>query len=219
MLIPCFANSRSQVMLTHLYDMFGDDPTFRVPILFDTPMGIRVCEAYKMLLDGEDAEKWERVMQWSNIQFITDPMESKAWQNDDSPAVIISSSGMLTHGRSRAYAKALLGDSRNVIAFCGFSVDNSLASIIKEGKVKTIKLGGKRVPNRCRVIDLHSFTSHAQRDDLLNYYSNVECEKILLVHGDMDGKLEFVQDLEQALSKNNMTSKVVCTNKGYTLTI
>ena len=124
---------------------------------------------------------------------------------------------MLTHGRSRAYAKALLGDSRNVIAFCGFSVDNSLASIIKEGKVKTIKLGGKRVANRCRVVDLHSFTSHAQRDELLNYYSNVDCEKVLLVHGDMDSKREFAIDLEQEISKKDKTSKVGCVNKSYML--
>lgn len=218
-LIPCFANSRSQIMLTHLYDLFGNDPKFRVPVLFDTPMGVRVCEAYKQLLPAEDAEKWDEVLQWRNVKFITDPIESKAWQNDDAPAVIISSSGMLTHGRSRAYTKALLGDSRNTIIFCGFSVDNSLASIIKQGKVRVIKLGGKKVPNMCNVVDLHSFTSHAQRDSLLQYYSSVDCEKVLLVHGDMDGKVEFAADLEEAISKNNKTSKVVCVNKGYSLSI
>lgn len=216
-LIPCFANSRSQVMLTHLYDMFGEDPSFRVPILFDTPMGIRVCEAYRNLLDGKEAEKWEKVLQWENIKFITDPSESKAWRSDNCPAVIISSSGMLTHGRSRAYAKEMLADSRNVIVFCGFSVDNSLASIIKTGKVKTIKLGGKRVTNRCRVVDLHSFTSHAQRDELLNYYSSVDCEKVLLAHGDMEGKRGFAADLEKEISKKDRTSKVICVNKGYML--
>lgn len=218
-LIPCFANSRSQVMLTHLYDMFGNDPTFRVPVLFDTPMGIRVCEAYRNLLSGDEARKWDDVLQWQNIKFVTDPMESKAWQADNNPAVIISSSGMLTHGRSRSYAKALLGDERNMIAFCGFSVENSLASIIKSGKAKTIKLGGRKVANRCRIIDLHSFTSHAQRDELLAYYGGVDCEKVLLVHGDMSGKIEFARDLEKEISKNDKTSKVVCVNKNYSITL
>lgn len=218
-LIPCFANSRSQIMLTHLYDLFGNDSKFRVHVLFDTPMGVRVCEAYRRLLTGEDAAKWDEVLKWKNVKFITDPIESRAWQNDDAPAVIISSSGMMTHGRSRAYAKALLGDSRNTIIFCGFSVDNSLASIIKQGKAKVIKLGGKKVSNMCNVVDLHSFTSHAQRDSLLQYYSSVDCEKVLLVHGDMDGKVEFAADLEEAISKNNKTSKVVCVNKGYSLSI
>lgn len=218
-LIPCFANSRSQEMLTHLYDLFGNDKSFNIPVLFDTPMGMRVCDAYRTLLSGDELQHWERVLQWDNVKFISDPDESKAWQNDSSPAVIISSSGMMTHGRSRAYAKAMLSDSRNMIVFCGFSVDSSLASIIKEGKVKTIKLGGKRVANRCRVVDLHSFSSHMQKDSLLEYYSNVDCEKILLVHGDMQGKVEFANELANAISKNNKTSKVICVNKGHTLTL
>lgn len=218
-LIPCFANSRSQEILTHIYDLFCDDQSFNIPVLFDTPMGVRVCEAYKDLLGGVDAEHWKRVLSWKNVKFITDPDESKAWQNDPSPAVIISSSGMMTHGRSRAYAKAMLADSRNMIVFCGFSVDSSLASIIKEGKVKTIKLGGKRVANRCRVTDLHSFSSHMQKDSLLDYYSNVDCQKILLVHGDMKGKAEFANELEMAISKKDRTSKVICVNKGHVLTL
>ena len=218
-LLPCFANSRSQEMLTHLYDLFGDDSTFNIPVLFDTPMGLRICEAYERLLSGADAEKFRKAMEWRNVRFISSPDDSKAWRMDDTPAVIISSSGMMTHGRSRAYAKELLGDSRNVIAFCGFSVDNSLASIIKEGKAKTIKLGGVRIPNRCRVVDLHSFSSHMQKDDLLRYYSSVDCEKILLVHGDMQGKISFANELESAVSKNNKTSKVVCVNKGYAITL
>lgn len=218
-LIPCFANSRSQSMLTYLYDMFGEDASFNVPVLFDTPMGIRVCEAYRHLLEDAEADKWDEVLRWPNVKFISDAAESKAWQNSEAPAVIISSSGMLTHGRSRAYTKALLGDPRNTIIFCGFSVDNSLASIIKQGTAKTIKLGGKRIPNMCNVVDLHSFTSHAQRDSLLQYYSNVDCEKVLLVHGDMAGKVSFAADLEEAISKNNKTSKVICVNKGYSLSI
>lgn len=102
-------------------------------------MGVRICEAYKELRSGEELRKWESVISWKNVRFIVDPGESKAWQMDGHPAVIISSSGMMTHGRSRAYAREMMGDEKNVIVFCGFSVDNSLASIIKQGKVKVIK--------------------------------------------------------------------------------
>ena len=218
-LIPVFANARGQEMLTHIYELFHDDPTFNIPVLFDSPMGVRICEAYSHLLEGEAAEKWGSVVDWANALFITDPDESLAWQNDDKPAVIISSSGMMTHGRSRAYAKALLNDDRNMILFCGFSVDDSLASIIKSGKARTIKLGGKRIANRCRVMDLHSFTSHMQQDSLLSYYSSVNCEKILLIHGDMNGKMKFAKRLEDAVSKQDNTAKVICVHKGYSLTI
>ena len=218
-LLPSFSNSRSQELLTCLYDLFGKDPNFKIPVLLDTPMGVRICEAYSNILTGKDAEKWNEVVQWKNINFIVDAQESKAWQNSDVPAVIVSSSGMMTHGRSRAYAKNMLGDSKNIIAFCGFSVENSLAAIIKEGKQKTIKIGGKRVANRCKIVDLRSFSSHMQKDSLLKYYGGVECEKVLLVHGEMSGKLSFAKELEKEISKNNKTSRVVCVNKGYSLTI
>lgn len=218
-LLPCFANSRTQEMLTHIYDLFGGDNSFNIPVLVDTPMGVRICEAYKELLSGDELRKWESIISWKNVRFIVDPSESKAWQMDGRPAVIISSSGMMTHGRSRAYAREMMGDEKNVIVFCGFSVDNSLASIIKQGKVKVIKLGGRKVANRCRTVDLHSFTSHMQKDDLIRYYSSVDCEKIILVHGEPSSKRELAGCLTDAIYQNDRTSRVICAHKGYTLSI
>jgi len=219
MLIPVFANDRCQNILTHLYELFGNDPSFKIPVLVDSPMAVSISKSYLRLVEGADKEKWESVTQWKNVKFITDPAESKVWQNDESPAIILSSSGMMTHGRSRTWCKALLSDARNTIVFCGFSVSNSLASIIKSGKAKMIKLGGVKRPNRCRIVDMHSFSSHMQRDSLIEYYSNVECSKILLVHGDMGSKIEFTKELQEAISKNNKTSKAICVNKEYSLTL
>lgn len=218
-LIPCFANARSQELLMSLYDIFGADRGFKIPVLFDTPMGIKVCEAYRGLLTGDERRHWDEVMSWENVKFITDPYESKAWRESSQPAVIISSSGMLTYGRSREYVKALLPHPNNMIVFCGFSVENSLASIIKEGKAKTIKMSGKQIPNRCKIVNLTSFSSHMQRDSLLDYYSSVDCEKVLLVHGNMKDKLTFAKDLETMISKKNRCSKVVCVTKGYSISV
>lgn len=219
-LIPVFANARAQEILTDLYDLYGHDPLFRIPVLLDTPMGIRVCRAYDESLElGDDEEIWKAVMNWDNLFLISDQSDSKAWQMDNRPAVVLSSSGMMTHGRSRVWCKELLENPKNAIVFCGFSVQNSLASIIKSGKAKTILLGGKRVKNKCNIVDLHSYSSHMQRDSLLDYYSSVECSKIILVHGEMDGKIEFAEELKERISKNNNTSKVVCTNKDYSIVI
>lgn len=218
-LIPVFANSRAQEVLATLFDIFGNDENFKVPVLFDTPMGIKICDVYKSILKGEDADKWEKASSWKNVKFIVDADESRAAQSFVSPAIILSSSGMMTHGRSRAWCKSVLPNSDNSIVFCGFSVDNSLASIIKRGEAKTIKLNGRRVANRCNVVDLHSFSSHMQQDSLLSMLSSIDCEKVLLVHGEMNGKLEFAKKLVEKISKNDKTSKVVVVNKGYSINI
>ena len=92
-----------------------------------------------------------------------------------------------------------------------------MAAIIKNGKQKTVTISGHRVRNKCQVTDLHSFSSHAQRDTLLSYYGSVECEKVVLVHGEINGKIAFAKDLQEEISKNDNTSKVIVANRGYKL--
>ena len=218
-LIPVFANDRCQNMLTYIYDIFGEDDEFDIPVLVDSPMATRICRTYGDLLDDDSAQKWNKVLAWKNLCFVEDAMDSKAWRESRRPVIVLASSGMMVRGRSTSWAHAMLPNSYDRIVFCGFAAQNSLASIIKEGKQKTITISGHRVRNKCQVTDLHSFSSHMQRDSLLKIYGATECEKIILVHGEMNGKIEFAKDLQDEISKNNNTSKVVVANKGYKLSL
>lgn len=218
-LIPVFANDRCQNMLTYIYDIFKDDENFDIPILIDSPMAARVCRAYGELLEGKDAEKWNKVLSWNNIHFVEDSLESRDWRQSNRPVVVLASSGMMVRGRSTGWAHSMLPRANDRIVFCGFAAENSLASIIKEGKQKTISISGHRVKNRCQVTDLHSFSSHMQKDSLLKIYGATECEKIVLVHGEMNGKIEFAKELQEEISKNNNTSKVIIANRGYMLSL
>ena len=206
-------------MLTYIYDIFGEDETFDIPILIDSPMATRVCRTYSDLLKGADAKKWQKVVSWKNVRFVEDAIESREWRDSNQPVIVLASSGMMVRGRSTGWAHSMLSRTHDRIVFCGFAAKDSLAAIIKEGKQKSITISGHRVKNKCQVTDFHSFSSHMQRDSLLKTYGATECEKIILVHGDMDGKLEFAKELQEEISKNNNTSKVVVANKGYTLTL
>jgi metallo-beta-lactamase family protein len=218
-LIPVFANSRAQEILTMLYKLYGNDPSFRIPILFDTPMGLSVCAAYTSLLEGEDKRLWDKVMNWHMVKFISEAAESKAWQSSKGPAIVLATSGMMTHGRSRAWCRALLPNRNNMILFCGFAIENSLASIIKAGKMKKIKLSGEWVANRCKILSLRSFSSHMQHDSLVKYYSSIQCERIYLVHGDKPAKDMLCTDVAEALAKNDNTAKVVAVQKNFEITL
>lgn len=218
-LIPTFANDRTQNMLTYIYDIFGKDEDFNVQVLVDSPMASRICRTYGELLDGEDVQKWRSVLAWKNVHFVKDAVESKKWRDSNQPVVVLASSGMMVRGRSTGWAYSMLPKTNDRIVFCGFSAENSLASIIKEGKQKTVTISGSRVRNKCQVTDLHSFSSHMQRNSLLKTYGTVECEKIVLVHGEMSGKIEFAKELQEEISKNDNTSKVVIADKGYKLSL
>lgn len=218
-LLGCFANDRIQNMLTYIYDLFGHDKAFDIPVLVDSPMATRICQEYSNLLDGEDAIKWNNVMSWKNVHFVNDAIESREWRDSNQPVVVLASSGMMVKGRSVAWAHSIVPHIHDRIVFCGYAAENSLAAIIKEGKQKTITISGHRVNNKCQVTDLHSFTSHIQRDSLINIYGKVEAEKIILVHGNLDAKIEFAKELQEEISKNNNTGRVIIANKGYKLSL
>lgn len=219
LLIPVFANSRAQEILMLLYDLYSSDPTFRTPILVDTPMGITICKAYAQLLEGPDKEKWAKVMNWHFVKFMNEAGESRAWQSSRGPAIILATSGMMTHGRARSWCRTLLPHNNNMILFCGFAIEDSLASIIKSGKAKKIKISGEWIPNRCKILNLRSFSSHMQRDSLVQYYSSIECKKIYLVHGEKNAKQTLCEHVTKALSKNASSAKCICVHKNYEVTL
>ena len=53
-----------------------------------------------------------------------------------------------------------------------------------------------------------------QRNDLLNYYKGINAEKIYLVHGDQEARMEFKEDLEKEIEKCLKSTRVVIVNKG-----
>ena len=43
--------------------------------------------------------------------------------------------------------------------------------------------------------------------DLLKYYSDINCDQIVLVHGDMKTKIQFAKKLQDEIGKKNKTQK------------
>ena len=73
--------------------------------------------------------------------------------------------------------------------------ESTLGAKIKSKKTKSVMIDGAEIPARCDIMALNSFTSHMQHDDLLWLYSSANYEKIALVHGEMEDKLEFQKEL------------------------
>lgn len=218
-LIPVFALDRVQNILTILYKMYGEDESFDIPIIVDSPLAVKITKLYEQLIkDKDELELYHKVMNWENIKFVEEYEDSKAYQNSKGPMIVCACSGWMSAGRSRTWAKKLLPDAMSQIIFVGFSSEGSLSYKIKKGKVtKTLSIDGKAYPNRCNVTDLKSFSSHIQHNQMLDYYSNVDCEKVCLVHGDFKPKCEFAKELQEEISKKNKTSKVISVNKSTSI--
>ncbi len=219
-LIPTFSLDRCPYLLWILYQLFGDDETFKVPIIIDSPLTIRLLKIYSELLEGDKKETFDKILTWKNIRLIKTPEDSKAAISEKSRKIILSSSGMLTAGRSIKWTQNILPKENDCILFCGYAGENTLAWKIKHGNMqKTITINGVTLKNKCQIVDLKSFSSHMQREDLINYYKTINCDKIYLVHGNKEDKIIFKHDLESAISDCLKTTRIVAVNSGLKITL
>lgn len=218
-LIPSFSLDRTPYILWILYSLFGKDENFKIPILIDSPLANKLLDCYSSILYGKKKELFDEIMSWNNIKRVIQPETSKAAIADKSAKIILSSSGMLTAGRSVKWTQSILPNENDCILFMGYSGENTLAWKIKHGKDhKTININGKPYKNKAQIYDLKSFSSHMQRNEMLNYYKSINCEKIYLVHSDSN-KIEFKHDLESAIADCLKSTKVVAVNSGTKISL
>lgn len=220
-LIPVFALDRTQNILTYLYELFKDDPLFRTKILVDSPLAKKISELYRdKLLEGEEKELWEKVCNWNRVRFIESYEESQMWQNSRQSCVVLACSGMLVgRGRSVQWVKSIIGWKNAHILFVGYASEDSLAYRLKQGKQTRVRIEGVARSNMAKVTDLKSFSSHMQKPDLLKYYSKVNADKIVLVHGNNKEKIEFAKELEKRRSEEGKTGRVIVPTRHTVITI
>ena len=192
---------------------FASDDVGTIKIKQDNVVSM-VTDAAKPIEYADAREVTGIVSSWKNIKRIITPEDSKAAIADKGAKVICSSSGMLTAGRSVKWTQSILPNENDLIMFVGYAGEDTLAYKIKhEKEQKTININGKPIKNKAQIIDLLSFSSHMQRKDLINYYKGINCDKIYLVHSDKS-KLEFKQDLENAINDCLKSTRVISVNSG-----
>lgn len=219
-LIPTFSLDRMPFILWELYQLFGKDESFKVPVLIDSPLSNRLLDCYSSILDGETKEKFDEMMAWKNIRRVIRPEDSKAAISEKGAKIICASSGMLTAGRSVKWVQSILPNEKDCILFVGFAGIDTLAGKIKNSKEqKTININGKAYKNKAQLVDLHSYSSHIQREDMIKYYKSINCEKIYLCHGDEQARIELKEDLEKAIADCCKSTRVVIVNKGTKISL
>lgn len=201
-LIPCFSFGRTQTMLHLLYELWDNEVLpDDIKVIVDSPLAQQICKI------------WPWNIGWGNIHFVESWAESQQLQKQNDKCIIISASGMMNGGRVVEWAKTILPNSNNTILFCGYSSENTLATQIRYGN-KSINIDGTIVQNNANIVELVSFSSHANYEELMDYYTN-QCryDKIALVHGDMKYKPDFARKLQDKLVEQGKSSRVICTNE------
>lgn len=219
-LLPSFAADRTQNLMIHIKNIFDKHEELRnIPVIVDGKLTSKIIKLYGDLLEGEQKEQFNEVINWKNLNIISDYiMGTKMILEDNNPKVIISSSGMCDKGHVTEYLKAYVKSDKNSIVFSGFSSPRSLASRIKEKIInpnkKYILIDKNNLPLNCEVFELNSFSSHIQRNELIDMMKQMNISnKIILVHGDKDGRDLLAKESMVELMKIDKTTRVISATK------
>ena len=216
LVLPAFSFSRSQELLTTLYQLFGTTNTFQYQVIVDSMLTCDICDSYSSVLEGDSKKLWEDVYNWSNVSYVREKTESQMCVADSTPKIVISSSGFCTNGRILSYLDKYLRDINSMICFSGYvgNDESYLSYRIKNGKThKTININKNPVPNKADCITMSTFSSHANFNDLLKYGSNLRTNQLILVHGSVEAKNCLKEHLKNEIAKNDNTYKVTCSQK------
>lgn len=216
LIIPVFAQCRCPQILQMIYSLYKDDDTFNNHIYIDSPLAIDLLYILRNELKDDEFDK---MLNWKNLVLVSQPNDSKALVNSDEPCIILSTSGMMTNGRIRHHFKRIVSDPNATILFCGYSTEGSLASLLKDPKRDIIDIDGKTYKIKCASYNLKSMSGHAMYETLLDYYSNVNCERIILHHGSTEAKESLAKGLKNELEKKCKTTKITCSNNSLKFTI
>ena len=193
-IIPAFAVGRTQIMLYYINRLFKAGRIPSIPVIIDSPLAIAATDIFRRNTQYYDAEsrailKNEQFgpLELPQLRFSRTPDESKAINSLDTPAIIISASGMADAGRILHHLKHNLWREDSSVLFVGFQAEGSMGRRLVEGG-KKVRIMGEEISVRARIYNLDGLSAHADRDDMLNWLSrfNPKPATVFLVHGELE---------------------------------
>ena len=215
--IPSFAVGRTQEILYELNrikEEKHDEEFYKkyqrlmsVPVYVDSPLAISATEVFKenMNLFNEETQaiinKGDNPLEFDGLKFTRTADESKALNEKNESAIIISASGMCEVGRIKHHLKHHLWDPNSTILFVGYQAPGTLGRKLVDGE-KKVKIFGEEIAVNARVEYIEGYSGHADQEWLMNFvYSFTNPPKhIFLVHGEPEGQLVLKQKLEENTS-------------------
>jgi metallo-beta-lactamase family protein len=213
-LVPAFSIGRTQELLYEIEEIIHRNrkrfaaaglPWQDLEIIVDSPLAGRFTEIYRQLRPFWDAEAQKKLRsgrhplsfeQLTTVDSHQDHLQVVDYlRRKGRPCVVIAASGMCSGGRIVNYLRALLGDSRTDVLFCGYQAAGTPGREIQQYGPKGgyVRLDGEQVDIRARIHTLGGFSAHADQQNLLNFVSRMRVRPthIRLVHGEEEARREL----------------------------
>ena len=194
-IIPSFAVGRTQEMLYFIREIkekalvtgHGD-----FPVYVDSPLAVEATSVF-LQCDTQYVDNEMRRLIRAGVNPIVFPglelsvsqEESRAINEDRTPKVILSASGMCEGGRVRHHLKHNLWRKECMVLFVGYQSVGTLGRILVDG-ASSVKLFNEDIEVNAQIDTLPGISGHADKDGLLRWLGGFkEKPKLVFInHGD-----------------------------------
>lgn len=200
-LIPAFALGRTQLVIYYLKELLEENRIPNMPVYIDSPMAISVTDLYKKHFNEHklrESELEASVFDYKGLQYCKTADESKAINNIEENAIIISASGMCTGGRIIHHLYHRLRRKNDTILFVGYQAKGTRGRRILDGE-STIRIFGQDVPLNCQVKQISGLSAHADQSELLRWIGNFKKspKHVFITHGEPESAFALADILKQ----------------------
>lgn len=162
-------------MLYELSNFFDANELPKIPVFLDSPLAIHVTEIYEKwgatYFRPEAEEEMKREKSLFQFPFLThtlSPEDSLAIGKESGPKIIIAGAGMSHGGRIGRWEARYLPDPTTTLIIVGYQAPGTPGRRMMQG-AKSVRLGGSEVQIKAKVENLHGWSAHADRDELLRF--------------------------------------------------
>lgn len=205
-LIPAFSVGRTQeiVYLLDRLETSGRLPD--IPVFVDSPLAVNATDIFRLHPECFDAEILNYMIEdpnpfgFNRLKYVRSTEESKKINEISGPAVIISAAGMMTGGRILHHLLNHAEEEKNALLIVGYCAPDTLGAMIRAG-VRDVRIFDIPLRIRAEVIIMDSFSAHGDQDEMLDYLSLLDREKlrnIFLVHGEYENQELFASALYES---------------------
>ena len=195
-IIPSFGVGRAQEVLLVLDDYMKSGLLPKTKIYMDGMIGkamrihrhnVIYCreELQKRILMNDD-DPFKSV----NFHNVTTRQQRSKIMFGDEPAIVVTTSGMLTGGPVLKYIESMAKHPQNKLILVGYQADGTLGRAIESG-AKEVSIDGRKVDINMKIEKYH-LSAHADRQQLLSFAGRIKGLKdIFIVHGEPSRSAEL----------------------------
>ena len=213
MLVASFAVGRAQQLIYLLQVLIDQKRIPALPIFLDSPMAVSGMNVYRFYAAEHDlseglAVRSDFAFDLNHVQLAKTVGDSKQINNVKGPAVIISSSGMMTGGRILHHLRQRLPDARNTIVLGGFMAAGTRGRALQEG-AKTLRMLGSDVYVRAAVVEMSGLSGHAGHSELRKWLEPLQAPRqVFLTHGELPSAQSLAAELRRDRGWNTLVPKM-----------